>query len=56
MSQNATSTGATLAENVRTVSYDNRRYSAVTAARTVSRCGNPCSTGPPFATPDPQDA
>ena len=39
MSQNATSAGATLVENVCTVSYDNRFQSAVMAARTVSRCG-----------------
>ncbi|GHH94833.1 hypothetical protein GCM10017779_52900 [Streptomyces capillispiralis] len=56
MSQNATSAGATLTEKVRTVSYDSRRYSAVTADRTVSRCGYPCSTGPPFATSHPRHA
>lgn len=39
MSQNAMSAGATLVENVWTVSYDSRFQSAVIEARTVSRCG-----------------
>ncbi|GAB3178055.1 hypothetical protein GCM10027162_28420 [Streptomyces incanus] len=38
------------------MSYDKRLYTAVTATRTVSRCGYPCSTGPPFATSHPPDA
>ena len=45
--------GGHAGREVRTRSYDSRWYSAVIAARTVSRCGKPCSTGLPLATSAP---